>query len=133
MLHLKKIENIFVQSKFVAQTFIHGDSLKASVIGIIVPDADVLLKWAEENNHPQKGNLEGLCQAEEVNKMIMDDMVAVGKKQGLKGFEFPRKIHLSHQAFTVDNDLLTPTFKLKRPQAKTYFIDHINRLYEGAD
>jgi len=129
----EKIENIFVQSKFVAQNFIYGDSLKASVIGIIVPDPDVLLKWAEDNNHPQKGNLEALCQDEEINKMIMDDMVAVGKKQGLKGFEFPRKIHLSHQSFTVDNDMLTPTFKLKRPQAKNYFIDHINRLYEGAD
>jgi long-chain acyl-CoA synthetase len=129
----ERIENVFSQSKYVSQCFIHGESLKASVVGILVPDSEVLLNWAEENNHPHKGNLELLCQAEDVNKLILDDIIAVGKKQGLKGFEFPRKIFLSHQAFTVDNDLLTPTFKLKRVQAKLYFLEQINQLYEGAD
>jgi len=129
----EKIENVFVQSKFVAQNFVHGDSLKASVVGIIVPDQEVLLKFAEDTDHPQKGNFAALCQDEAINKMILDDIINVGKKCGLKGFEFPRKIYLSTQLFTVDNDLLTPTFKLKRAQAKHYFTEQINQMYEGAD
>ncbi|CAE7893739.1 ACSL1, partial [Symbiodinium sp. KB8] len=38
-------------------------------------------------------------------------------------------VHLHPELFSVENDLLTPTFKLKRPQAKTYFKDVIDNLY----
>jgi long-chain acyl-CoA synthetase len=34
--------------------------------------------------------------------------------------------------FTVENDLLTPTFKLKRNEAKNYFISEIKDMYGGA-
>lgn len=38
-------------------------------------------------------------------------------------------IHLHPDLFTVDNDLLTPTFKLKRPQAKAAFQAAIDAMY----
>jgi len=31
--------------------------------------------------------------------------------------------------FNVENDLATPTFKLKRPQLKEYFTKEIERMY----
>ncbi len=31
--------------------------------------------------------------------------------------------------FTLENDLLTPTFKLKRAQARTHFKDEIDTMY----
>ncbi len=34
---------------------------------------------------------------------------------------------LVEEAFSVENGLLTPTMKLKRPQAKAKFQDAINR------
>jgi long-subunit acyl-CoA synthetase (AMP-forming) len=38
-----------------------------------------------------------------------------------------KAIHLSPEAFTVDNGLFTPTFKLKRPQARTAFkVRHVH-------
>jgi len=129
----EKIEQILTQSKYIAQAFVHGESLKASVIAVLVPDSEVLLKWAEDNNHPSKGDFAALCQDEVVNKLIFDDMTAVGKKQELKSFEFPRKIFLSSVPFSVDNDILTPTFKLKRPQAKAAYTEHLAKLYEGVE
>jgi len=129
----EKIEQVFTQSKWVAQSFIYGDSFKASVIGILVPDQEVLFKWAEETNHPLKGNFEALCNDEGVIKMVFDDITAVGKKQDLKGFEFPRKILLSPVLFSVENDTLTPTFKLKRPQAKDLYKEQIEKLYVGLE
>ena len=36
-------------------------------------------------------------------------------------------VTLSEEAFSVENGLLTPTMKLKRPQAKAKFQDAINR------
>ena len=39
-------------------------------------------------------------------------------------------IHLHPDAFSVANGLQTPTFKLKRAQAKEYFQQIIVQLYE---
>ena len=36
-------------------------------------------------------------------------------------------VTLVEEAFSVENGLLTPTMKLKRPQAKTKFQDAIHR------
>lgn len=33
------------------------------------------------------------------------------------------------EPFSVENDLLTPTFKLKRPQAKKFFAAQIDTMY----
>jgi len=51
------------------------------------------------------------------------------KKAKLHGFEFPKKVHLTEDAFTIENGILTPTMKVKRHEAKLRFIDIINKLY----
>ncbi len=38
-------------------------------------------------------------------------------------------VHLHPELFTVENGLLTPTFKLKRPQAKQAFQAAIDAMY----
>jgi len=43
----------------------------------------------------------------------------------LNKFEYPAKFILTETMFTQENDLLTPTFKLKRMEAKNYFIKEI--------
>ncbi|KVI01581.1 hypothetical protein Ccrd_020146 [Cynara cardunculus var. scolymus] len=42
----EKIESIYVNCKFVAQCFVHGDSLKSSLVAIVSLDQDVLKAWA---------------------------------------------------------------------------------------
>jgi len=42
-------------------------------------------------------------------------------------------VHLHPEAFSAENGLQTPTFKLKRPQAKEVFLDVILKMYEGLD
>jgi len=41
-------------------------------------------------------------------------------------------VHLTEHVFTAENDLLTPTFKLKRNDAKKFFYKEIKAMYEGA-
>ena len=40
-----------------------------------------------------------------------------------------RAVHLTADMFSVDNGLLTPTFKLKRPQARAAFKAAIEAMY----
>ena len=46
---------------YVAQTFLFGDSLKSCCIAIVVPDEEVLMKWAKDNGR-ESTTLAELCQ-----------------------------------------------------------------------
>ena len=39
--------------------------------------------------------------------------------------------HTTHRPWSVDNDLLTPTFKLKRPQLQRKYQGVIDAMYAG--
>lgn len=39
----------------------------------------------------------------------------------LKGFEFIKAVHLDPEPFDIERDLLTPTYKKKRPQLLKYY------------
>lgn len=53
----------------------------------------------------------------------------LSKENDFKGFEIIKKVYLSKEALTVDNDLVTPTLKIKRHNAKKYFQKQINEMY----
>uniref|UniRef100_A0A7E4ZYC3 Long-chain-fatty-acid--CoA ligase n=1 Tax=Panagrellus redivivus TaxID=6233 RepID=A0A7E4ZYC3_PANRE len=127
----ERIENVYVRSKYIAQSFVHGESLKTTLVAIVVPDAEVLLSEAKKSLNLADATFEQLCQNETIKKLILDDMVAVGKAGGLNSFEQVKDIHLCSEAFSVENDLLTPTLKSKRPKLKTHFASHIEEMYKN--
>jgi long-chain acyl-CoA synthetase len=127
----EKIENIYVRSKYVAQTFVYGSSYKSNLIAIIVPEETVLKEWAAQNN--VEGDLKSLCRNKQLKKIILDDMTKIGKDGGLKGFEQTKDIYLHHDLFSIENNLLTPTMKSKRNELKIYFQAQIDELYEKLD
>lgn len=127
----EKIEQCIVQSIAVAQVFIYGYSLKSSLVCVAVPDPETFTKWCASNG--VNGTYDELCNNDKVNKLVLDDMCKVGKSRGLKSFELPRKVFLSNELFSVENGLLTPTFKSKRPQLFQRYKDTIDSLYVGMD
>ncbi|KAJ3270900.1 Long chain acyl-CoA synthetase 7 peroxisomal [Blyttiomyces sp. JEL0837] len=59
----------------------------------------------------------------------MRQMEVVGKKAGLKGFEMVKEVRLVAEAFSVENGILTPTFKVKRADAAKRFRPLIDEMY----
>lgn len=124
----EKIENIYMKSQYVRQIFVYGESLKSCIIAIVIPDVHVVKSWALEHDIP--GTLSELCENEEIKKAIMDDMSVWAKEAGLRPFEQVKDIYLHPEPFSVQNGLLTPTFKYKRPQLKSYFKPQIEDMYK---
>lgn len=127
----EKIEGVYQKHELVAQAFVYGDSLQSSLVGIIHPDKDELTKWAQSKPEFADKSFEDLCADAEVNKQLLSAMTAYGKSNDLKGFEQVKKIFITPEEFTVENDLLTPTFKLKREVAKKKFQKEIDAMYAG--
>jgi long-chain acyl-CoA synthetase len=89
----------------VAQVFVYGESIRSTLVGIVVPDNETLAVWAK--NQGIQGSFKDLCQNETVKKTIMEQMVAVGKKFKLHSFEQIKGIHLECEQFTPENGLVS--------------------------
>jgi long-chain acyl-CoA synthetase len=86
----EKVENVCCRSSFIAQMFLYGDSLRSACVAVVIPDEEVLVKWATDNG---RGNVsfDDLCLDEDVKRMIFDDLQSVGRKDGLNSLEIVRE------------------------------------------
>jgi long-chain acyl-CoA synthetase len=68
---------------------------------------------------------EELIKSDLLKKTLMEQMEQKAKEFKLSGIERVKKIHITMEPFSVTNDLVTPTFKLKRFNAKNYYAEQI--------
>uniref|UniRef100_A0A8D0GIT2 long-chain-fatty-acid--CoA ligase n=1 Tax=Sphenodon punctatus TaxID=8508 RepID=A0A8D0GIT2_SPHPU len=126
----EKIENVYIRSAPVAQVYVHGDSLQSFLVGVVVPDPEVMPEFSAKLGI--KASYEEICKHSEVKKAILDDLVKLGKGAGLKSFEQVKDIFLHPEMFTIENGLLTPTLKAKRAELAKYFRSQLDALYADA-
>jgi len=130
----EKIEMIVSKSKYVAQPWIYGNSFFPMLVAVVTPDFGELHKAAKEGGWDVESNVE-LAKKDEAKKFILDAMKAEAKAAKLKTFELPMAVHLEGeinelmQGFSIANDCLTPTFKLKRPQLLKRYQEVIDAMY----
>ncbi|VAI15642.1 unnamed protein product [Triticum turgidum subsp. durum] len=108
----EKIENVYAKCKFIAQCFIYGDSFNSFLVAIVAVEPDVLKAWAASQGI-QSEDLRQLCVDPRAKAAVLADMDSIGKEAQLRGFEFAKAVTLVAEPFTVENGLLTPTFKSK--------------------
>ena len=128
----EKIENILSRSPLIGQCFVHGDSLQSCLVAVVVPDEDSLKNWATATDGVSESmSMKELCQSPALRDAIMNDMKKLAKENGLHGFETPKAVHVSAEPFTVENDLLTPTFKMKRQKVRDHYEKEITAMYSA--
>ncbi|ORX74594.1 acetyl-CoA synthetase-like protein [Linderina pennispora] len=126
----ENLENVFSNNPLIMQMFVHGDSLQSTLVSVIVPDPETFVPWARNIVGNSNASLEELCQASAVNQAMLKQITTDGKKAKLQGYEFPKAIKLEHRPFDVeDNQILTPTLKLKRNVASEYYRKDIDEMY----
>ncbi|KAJ3395697.1 Long-chain-fatty-acid--CoA ligase 1 [Lobulomyces angularis] len=123
----EKIE-MKIKSPEILQSFVYGNSLMSHLVAIIIPDSETIFSFAKKHGI-ECSKLSELCQSEQLKKIILNQISVDGLKNGLHKFEIPKAIYLHSEQFSVENGLLTPTFKLKRKVVQDKFQKELDMLY----
>lgn len=76
------------------------------------------------------GSFQELCASNaDLKKAISDDMVRLATEKKLTSLEKPKQFILWHEPCSIENNLITSTFKLKRNVAKEHFKPQIDQMY----
>lgn len=125
---VENLESAYAQCSLVTSVWVYGNSFESFLVGVVVPERNPLEDWATENHI--SASFSDLCQNLKARKYILDEINATGRAQQLRGFEMLKAIYLEPVPFDMERDLITPTFKLKRPQLFKYYKEHIDKLYQ---
>jgi long-chain acyl-CoA synthetase len=126
----EKIENVYLRCQYVAQIFVDGNSFQRYLVAVVVPDEIVLKKWATEMGL-SKLSYDQLCARDDVKAMILKDLQAIGKQNHLNSMEQVKAIHLCADPFSMENGLLTPTMKSKRPILRKRYTSKVDQMYKN--
>ena len=108
----------------IAQSMLYGD-FKNFLVAIIVPDKDQAIIWAKKNN--KNTDIKSLIKDEDFIKMMKEVTSKVNSR--LSVIEQVRKFILIDEEFTIENDMMTPTMKVKRFKVKEIFGDRLEDLF----
>ena len=131
---VEKVENVYVKNSLVDQIFIYGDSKQNYIVGIVVPSKKELIDSLRANNVIDEtilnnGVYDDICQMMEVRKFILQQINQTALDAKLFGFERVRNIHLEPNEWSVANNMLSPSMKLKRHVTQETYKDVIRDLY----
>jgi len=134
----ERIENVYLANiGWLATAYIHGDSHQSFLVGIFGVAPDTFAQFAskvlgESVEQTDLTKLAEVAQNPKVVKAALKVFDKVGRKNKFNSYERVRSVKLLIDPFTIENELLTPTLKLKRPQAAKKFRDHLDQMYEVA-
>ncbi|KAL2893220.1 Long chain acyl-CoA synthetase 4 [Bienertia sinuspersici] len=125
---VENLENTYSLASEIDSIWVYGNSFQSFLVAVVNPNKQALEFWAEESGIA--GDFSSLCQNSKAKAYILDKLNKIAKENKLKGFELIKAVHLDPVPFDMDRDLLTPTFKKKRPQLLKYYKDVIDSLYQ---
>jgi long-chain acyl-CoA synthetase len=127
----EKLENVLMQSSYVNQIMIHGDSLENFVVAILIPKKDACVEYFHKQGKQDVTltNVHEYFGDEGLKSDILKDLEVLGRSRDFKGFEVIKKVHLIDEPFSLENGLMTPTMKVKRHEVKNKYLAEIKQMY----
>jgi len=138
----EKVESVYGKSSCVGQIWVYGNSFQSFLLAVVVPNMDstiAFLKeqslWTVKSGEELHTAFQRICTKEKKSVKAWVASKLKEQETSLKGFEKVRDVLLEMEVdkdgngFTVDNDCLTPTFKLRRPFLLVRYREALRQLY----
>ena len=115
-------------SPYIANAMVYGDN-RIFNVALVVPDMESLKKWAEGQG-VATDSAEKLLESSKVRELMMGEVEKYSAE--FKGFEKIKRITLTAEDFTTQNDMITPSMKVKRRVVWQKYGPQIEALYNDA-
>ncbi len=119
------IENKMLESKYIEQAVVVGDRRKYP-IALIVPNREELENWAQEHAIVY-ANYFSLLGNQEVNDLFESELEEFQLQ--LARYEKSKKFLLIGEPFSIENEELTPSLKVRRKKVIEHYQKQIDALY----
>ncbi|GKT57476.1 AMP-binding enzyme [Colletotrichum tofieldiae] len=132
----ERIENVYLgSSNLTAMAYVHGDPSQSSLVAVFGVDPENFAPFASKvlKKTIDKTDLAAIKAAAvdpKVKKAFLAELDRIGRSHKFNSYERVRNVYLTIDPFTIENELLTPTLKLKRPQTAKAFRAQIDQMYE---
>ncbi|KAL1209146.1 Long chain acyl-CoA synthetase 3 [Cardamine amara subsp. amara] len=127
---VENLENIYSHVAAIESIWVYGNSYESYLVAVVCPSKIQIEHWAREHN--VSGDFESICQNQKTKEFILGEFNRVAKDKKLKGFELIKGVHLDTVPFDMERDLITPSYKKKRPQLLKYYQIEIDEMYSKA-
>ncbi|MCL4671893.1 MAG: long-chain fatty acid--CoA ligase [Sphingomonadaceae bacterium] len=122
----QKIEGMLTLQPEIAQAMVAGDR-RPYIVGLIVPDAEWALEWAKTNGEKfDLKALQGLPAFKSAVRAAVDRV-----NQDLSVIEKVRSFAFADEAFTIENEEMTPSMKIRRHKIRDRYQERLDGLYRG--
>jgi long-chain acyl-CoA synthetase len=113
-------------SPYIANVMLHGANQHYNV-AIVVLDLPAVQEWAAR----QRIALADPTKDARVEQFILEETRRCSSS--FRRYEVPQRVLLISEDFTTDNDMLTPTLKLKRRNVESRYGAALEALYQTPD
>jgi long-chain acyl-CoA synthetase len=122
----QKIEGMLTLQPEIAQAMVSGDN-RPHIVGLIVPDAEWALEWARAND--EKFDMKALQELPAFRNAVRAAVDRTNKD--LSVIEKVRKFAFADEAFTIENEEMTPSMKIRRHKIRDRYQERIDGLYRA--
>ncbi|WP_425594732.1 AMP-dependent synthetase/ligase [Qipengyuania intermedia] len=122
----QKIEGMLTLQPEIGQAMVAGDK-RPYIVGLLVPDAEWAVEWARANG--KKFDLKALQDDPEFRSAVRKAVDRVNKD--LSVIEKVRQFTFSDEAFSIENEEMTPSMKIRRHKIRERYGDRLDGLYRG--
>ncbi len=120
----QKLEGMLTLQPEISQAMVMGDK-RPYMTAVIVPDAEWAVEWARANDEKfDMAALQSLPAFRSAIKAAIDRT-----NLDLSVIEKIRKFELADEPFSVDNNQMTPTMKIRRHQIREAYGERMDALY----
>ncbi len=120
----QRVEGMLALEPEIAQAMVHGDS-RPYLVGLIVPDLEWAVEWARAHGKPR--TLEALVQDADFRTALDEAVARVNRR--LSNLEKVRRFAVLAEPFTIENEMMTPTMKVRRHRITACYCELIESLY----
>ncbi len=122
----QKVEGMLTLQPEIAQAMVIGDK-RPYLVGLVVPDPEWALEWSRANG--EKFDLKALQSLPAFKSAVRAALDRVNKD--LSVIEKVRQFAFADEAFSIENEEMTPSLKIRRHKLKERYGERLDGLYRG--